>query len=52
MAGGISRGLKSFKWRSWYANFRENHRFQIPEGCHWEDVRSVTVDVGKTSKIL
>ena len=30
-----------------YANFRENHRFQIPEGCHWEDVRSVTVDVGR-----
>lgn len=27
--------------------FRENHRFQIPEGCHWEDVRKVTVDVGQ-----
>ncbi len=22
-----------------YAQFAENHRFQIPEGCHWEDVR-------------
>lgn len=30
-----------------YALFRENHRFQIPEGCHWEDVRKVSVDVGK-----
>jgi len=30
-----------------YANFRENHRFQIPEGCHWEDVRKVTVNVGE-----
>lgn len=30
-----------------YANFQENHRFQIPEGCHWEDVRKVTVDVGQ-----
>jgi type I restriction enzyme M protein len=30
-----------------YANFRENHRFQIPDGCHWEDVRKVTVDVGQ-----
>lgn len=29
-----------------YAKFRENHRFQIPDGCHWEDVRKVTVDVG------
>lgn len=30
-----------------YAMFRENHRFQIPDGCHWDDVRKVTVDVGK-----
>ena len=30
-----------------YANFLENHRFQIPDGCHWEDVRRVTTDVGQ-----
>ncbi|MGE0540932.1 MAG: N-6 DNA methylase [Dehalococcoidia bacterium] len=29
-----------------YAAFRENHRFQIPDGCHWEDVREETVNVG------
>jgi len=29
-----------------YASFRENHRFQIPAGCHWKDIRKVTVDVG------
>ncbi len=29
-----------------YATFAENHRFQIPKGCHWEDVRKKTVDVG------
>lgn len=29
-----------------YASFRENHRFQIPNGCHWKDIRKVTVDVG------
>jgi len=29
-----------------YAEFAENHRFQIPKGCHWEDVRKVAVDVG------
>lgn len=29
-----------------YAQFAENHRFQIPEGCHWEDVRKRTIDVG------
>jgi type I restriction enzyme M protein len=30
-----------------YATFAENHRFQIPEGCHWEDVRKRTIDVGE-----
>lgn len=29
-----------------FAEFAENHRFQIPDGCHWEDVRKKTVDVG------
>lgn len=29
-----------------YASFAENHRFQIPEGCHWEDIRKKTIDVG------
>jgi type I restriction enzyme M protein len=31
-----------------YAKFRENHRFQIPDGFHWEDVRRVSIDVGLT----
>lgn len=29
-----------------YAEFAENHRFQIPEGSHWEDVRKKSIDVG------
>jgi len=29
-----------------YARFREQHRFQIPDGCHWEDVRRKTFNVG------
>lgn len=29
-----------------YASFAENHRFQIPDGAHWRDVRAVTADVG------
>lgn len=29
-----------------YAQFAENHRFQIPEGCHWDDIRKKTTDVG------
>jgi type I restriction enzyme M protein len=30
-----------------YALFPENHRFQIPDGCHWDDVRRTTTSVGK-----
>lgn len=30
-----------------YAQFAENHRFQIPEGCHWNDVRATTTNVGQ-----
>jgi type I restriction enzyme M protein len=29
-----------------YAEFAENHRFQIPNGCHWDDIRKKTIDVG------
>ena len=29
-----------------YAAFEENHRFQIPKGAHWNDVREVTVNAG------
>ena len=30
-----------------YAAFPENHSFIIPDGCHWNDVRTVSKDVGK-----
>ncbi|HOX00972.1 MAG TPA: class I SAM-dependent DNA methyltransferase [Candidatus Paceibacterota bacterium] len=30
-----------------YAQFAENHRFQIREGCHWNDVRATTTNVGQ-----
>ncbi len=29
-----------------YAAFEENHRFQIPRGAHWQEVREVTVNAG------
>lgn len=29
-----------------YAEFAENHRFQIPAGAHWRDVRQVPMNVG------
>jgi type I restriction enzyme M protein len=30
-----------------FALFPQNYRFQIPEGCHWEDVRAVAQNVGQ-----
>src|SRR6185503_13778210 len=30
-----------------YAAFAENHRFQIPEGAHWRNVREAARDVGR-----
>ena len=30
-----------------YASFPQNYRFQIPNGCHWSDVRAVTKNVGQ-----
>lgn len=27
--------------------WEENHSFMVPDGAHWKDVRSVSVDVGK-----
>jgi type I restriction enzyme M protein len=30
-----------------YASFPQNYRFQIPQGCHWSDVRAVTTNVGQ-----
>ncbi len=29
-----------------YAQFAENHRFQIPEGAHWNDARQAPKNVG------
>ncbi|MDX8406217.1 MAG: class I SAM-dependent DNA methyltransferase [Mariprofundus sp.] len=29
-----------------YAQFPENHRFQIPEGSHWNDVRALSSNIG------
>ncbi len=29
-----------------YASFQENHSFNIPDGCHWQDVREANENVG------
>lgn len=31
-----------------YAGFAENHRFLVPEGAHWDDIRERTENVGQT----
>src|SRR3990172_6792863 len=31
-----------------YATFAENHRFQIPKGAQWRDVRAKSTNVGQT----
>ena len=30
-----------------YASFPQHYRFQVPEGCHWDDVRATTTNVGQ-----
>lgn len=30
-----------------YAEFREQHWFDIPKGCHWDNIRNKSEDVGK-----
>jgi type I restriction enzyme M protein len=30
-----------------YAAFAENHRFQLPDDAHWQDVRAVATNVGQ-----
>jgi len=30
-----------------YAALPEQHRFQVPSGAHWSDIRSTTTDVGR-----
>ena len=29
-------------------DFADEHRFQVPDGCHWNDVRATPVNVGTT----
>ncbi len=31
-----------------FADLPENHRFAIPDGCHWDDIRGVTENIGAT----
>jgi type I restriction enzyme M protein len=43
----VEEALESSGGDKQFAHFAENHRFQIPDGCHWADIRKTTSDVGK-----
>ena len=43
----FATALKDASGDQEFASFAENHRFQIPEGCLWDDVRSKTENVGQ-----
>src|SRR2546422_2308760 len=34
-----------------YARFPQNYRFQVPEACHWRDVRAVMVNIGQALQV-
>jgi type I restriction enzyme M protein len=39
--------LKVYEGDEEAAQFPENYHFQVPEGCHWRDVREVATNVGQ-----
>ena len=39
--------LKVYEGDEEAAQFPENYRFQVPQGCHWRDVREVATNVGQ-----
>ena len=43
----FARALSESEGDQQYAAFPENHRFQVPEGAHWDDVRAVSVNIGQ-----
>ena len=43
----IAVALKESGGDQEYATFPENHRFQIPEDCHWRDIRTQTTNIGQ-----
>ncbi len=43
----FQQALEESKGDIEYAGFAENHRFLIPEGAHWDDIRERTEHVGQ-----
>jgi len=45
-----ANALNKYSNETSLANLPENHRFVVPEGSHWNDIRNTTINVG--SKIV
>jgi len=43
----FEQALKESNGDKEYASSEVNHRFQIPEGVHWNDLRSKTKNIGQ-----
>src|ERR1700755_278281 len=43
----FDRALEESDGDADYASFAETHRFQVPEGAHWNDLRERTENVGQ-----
>ena len=43
----FSKALKESGGDESHAKLSDFHRFVIPEGCHWNDVRALTINVGQ-----
>jgi type I restriction enzyme M protein len=44
------KALAESKGDKEYASYPEQHEFQVPEGCYWNDIRQVTKEVGRSIK--
>lgn len=42
----VAEALSESEGDQEYAFFPEQHRFQIPEGCHWQDIRAKSGNIG------
>ena len=42
----VAEALSESEGDQEYALFPENHRFQIPERCHWQDIRAKSANIG------
>lgn len=47
-----ARALEEFGGDETAARLTENHRFQVPDGCHWSDLRKASENVGVKLQLI